>query len=76
MKYAVNRTNKGSGEVKYLGGKPANWPDDHVSRGSLLTDDLMKAYRWGSYPDAMAAKGVLAAQSGTEDFDYEVIEVP
>ncbi len=75
MGCVVKRTNKSSGEVKYLAGKPAGWPDDHASHGSQLTDSIEKAHRCPSYPDAAAAAGVLATQTGTEDFDYEVIEV-
>jgi hypothetical protein len=74
MKLVVSRTNKKSGEVRYLAGKPTNWPDDHVSHGSLLADDIEKAHYFSSYPDAVAAAGVIAAQTGTEDFNFEVVE--
>jgi hypothetical protein len=72
--YVVKRTNAKNGEVNLLAGKRTEWPDDHSPHGSMLTDETEKAYRFPSYPDAMAAAGVLATQTGTEDFDYEVIE--
>jgi hypothetical protein len=75
MDCVIMRTDKRSGEQRYLARRRPEWPDDHVSHGSQLTGDIKKAYTCSSYPDAMTAAGVFATQTGTEDFDYEVIEV-
>ncbi len=65
MVYVVKEANTKNGQEKYLARNP---PD-------LRTRAIEEACRYPSYPDAMAAVSVLAAQNGTEKFDYEVIEV-